>query len=643
MSINDFIAAGKIVIDPGFSPEDRKTIIDAMEYAYKLSPTARRMFDNMAENIDLPLRINFVPGEFKMVTYLNPDGSWTKDRWLEIDLAELNSATYIDNYGTAVKDTPVTAIVHELVHALTGRSDNDDLLDREDTIDYRQPTVTFSNIIYRELGLPEQNAYRAYDSTGNILSLGYHYTQGAVIDRSRVVDDGNWNSAAAGNSDDLLIGGAGGNTLIAGEGNDFLYGGGGEDTLYGDGYNEESGKNEAMQSDGGDDYLYGGDGNDEIWGGKGNDVIYGDDKDHSLFSGDDTIYGGSGRDTIYGGRGNDTIYGETQNNVGLYEGWLTFYGDEIYGGAGTDHIYGGWGDDVIYGDGNDAQSGKDENQQGGGARDYLYGGDGSDKIYGGRGDDFIYGDGDDDESGKDESKQAGGGRDFLYGGGGGDTMYGGKGDDYLYGDGYDDASSTNENLQGLGGEDHLYGGSGNDHIWGGKGNDHLYGDAGNDYLYGGTGDDHLHGGSGNNHLNGGDGKDKYYIGQSGNGQLSYDIIIDDSMMAGEVFYRNENNKLSGGSCEDNATNSGPIVTYHAESGPYAYVHHSSDPGSKGTLYITVAGVAIARIDNFKSGDLDIFLTKEPKKVDFNPAQKMRSPLVLDLDGDGIETIGVDSA
>ncbi|TFH84739.1 VWA domain-containing protein [Billgrantia azerbaijanica] len=98
--------------------------------------------------------------------------------------------------------------------------------------DYKGATVTFSNKIYDELGLPEQNSYIAYDSTGDILTRGFEYTNGTSIDRS-VSQDRDWNSSAAGNSDDLLIGGPSTNILQSGDGNDFLFGGGGDDTLNG--------------------------------------------------------------------------------------------------------------------------------------------------------------------------------------------------------------------------------------------------------------------------------------------------------------------------------------------------------------------------------------------------------------------------
>lgn len=205
----------------GFSAADEATILAAMKTAYEGSATAKAMFDSWISVPTNAITINFVNGQFQ---------AYRNTGQLEIDLSNLTQAMYIDNNGTAVKDTTVTAIVHELVHALTGRSDNAGTILSGATIDYRQPTVTFANIIYSELGLAEQNSYIAYDQIGDILTLNFQYTKGTAIDRA-VARDSDWDSSAAGNSTDLLIGGASGNVLRAGDGNDFLYGNGGNDTL----------------------------------------------------------------------------------------------------------------------------------------------------------------------------------------------------------------------------------------------------------------------------------------------------------------------------------------------------------------------------------------------------------------------------
>lgn len=85
--------------------------------------------------------------------------------------------------------------------------------------------------MYRQLGLPEQLSYVAYD-TNNDLVRNFDYTKGTEIDRA-VFGYINWNSSAAGNSRDLLIGTAAADQLSGGDNNDWFWGRGGDDTLGG--------------------------------------------------------------------------------------------------------------------------------------------------------------------------------------------------------------------------------------------------------------------------------------------------------------------------------------------------------------------------------------------------------------------------
>jgi VCBS repeat-containing protein len=200
----------------GFTAAQKTTLLATLQTAYDGSSTARTMFENWiaaGKTID----IRFVPGAFQ---------AFTNTGRVEIDFALLANASYIDPTGTAVRDTLLTALVHELGHALTGRRDN------WTNLDYKGDNVKFVNRIYKELGLPEQISYIAYDSTGNLHRLNYRYTNGAAIDAARTGDI-NMNSSALGVSKDLLIGGPSANTLESGDGNDFLFGAGGDDTLNG--------------------------------------------------------------------------------------------------------------------------------------------------------------------------------------------------------------------------------------------------------------------------------------------------------------------------------------------------------------------------------------------------------------------------
>jgi Ca2+-binding RTX toxin-like protein len=163
------------------------------------------------------LDIKFVPGTL---------GSTLNKGKVTFDPGVLNNASYISPIGTAVKDTFLTAFLHELGHALT---ENDDSYSE---VDYKGDNVKYVNQIYNELGLPEQVSYIAYDENGTFHKLNYKYTNGAEIDAARTADE-NMSSAGLGASNDLLIGGPSANILQSSKGDDFLFGAGGNDELNG--------------------------------------------------------------------------------------------------------------------------------------------------------------------------------------------------------------------------------------------------------------------------------------------------------------------------------------------------------------------------------------------------------------------------
>jgi Ca2+-binding RTX toxin-like protein len=209
----------------GFTPAQEAEILTVLQTAYDGSSTAKTMVDNWI-NAGNTIDIKFVPGAFWHVRS-NTDGASGK---LEIDFAFLNDNSYISPIGTAVKDTLLTALVHELGHALTGRRDNW----KTDLNDFKGDNVEFVNPIYKELGLPEQVSYSAYDEDGTLHKLNYQYTNGAAINAAISSNAATINTDVLLNeSNDLLIGGSSANLLQSSKGNDFLFGGGGNDDLNG--------------------------------------------------------------------------------------------------------------------------------------------------------------------------------------------------------------------------------------------------------------------------------------------------------------------------------------------------------------------------------------------------------------------------
>ncbi|RYG20419.1 MAG: hypothetical protein EON96_01050, partial [Caulobacteraceae bacterium] len=90
-------------------------------------------------------------------------------------------------------------------------------------------------------------------------------------------------------------GAAGDDMLSGGDGGDLMSGGGGSDALHGED---------------GDDLLLGDAGNDELFGEEGDDVLLGG-------SGDDALTGGAGHDVLHGGDGRDrALYDDTHLQLG---------------------------------------------------------------------------------------------------------------------------------------------------------------------------------------------------------------------------------------------------------------------------------------------------------------------------------------
>ncbi|MDD4950739.1 hypothetical protein [Sulfuricurvum sp.] len=196
--------------------------------------------------------------------------------------------------------------------------------------------------------------------------------------------------------------------------------------------------------------------------------------------------------------------------------------------------------------------------------------------------------------------------------------------------------------QGEGSSNILTGNTKDDVLYGMGGNDQLIGGAGKDQLYGGDGNDLLIGtdGYGNDDgvadvLYGGKGYDTYITG-------NYDAIKDDDGSGRVVF---ENALLTGGEAEAGECNPAGSGIYHGNGGTYTL-------SSNGVLTFVKDGEML-RIANFVNGNLGITLSIEnhnggggggscppppPPPPPPEPSPNFSSPLVLDLNGDGVTSI-----
>jgi Ca2+-binding RTX toxin-like protein len=170
---------------------------------------------------------------------------------------------------------------------------------------------------------------------------------------------------------------------------------------------------------------------------------------------------------------------------------------------------------------------------------------------------------------------------------------------------------------GANGDDFIGGGDYADELLGGNGKDELFGEGGNDILRGGADNDTLNGGGGNDQLKGGRGNDRYVF-DTGYGS---DVINDEdgqgSVVIGGAVMKGGKKEEGKSYYEDKDTNT-------------VYQWFGS------TLTIARKGVSgQVTVEDWSNGELGIRLTEEIKKP-----KQVSSPIVLDMDGDGIETTGL---
>ena len=158
----------------------------------------------------------------------------------------------------------------------------------------------------------------------------------------------------------------------------------------------------------------------------------------------------------------------------------------------------------------------------------------------------------------------------------------------------------------------------------------LIGGGGEDDLIGSDGDDLLMGASSYSYekdlLNGKNGYDTYIVDTMD--------VIEDSDGSGEVYLRDGRNKCLA-----------PISSYKGNK-LTGGVHAENDPENTyyggGIKYFWEGGDLIINdgliIKNFRNGDLNIRLReKDDTRPDFKDAENIRSPIIIDMNGDGVKT------
>ena len=137
------------------------------------------------------------------------------------------------------------------------------------------------------------------------------------------------------------------------------------------------------------------------------------------------------------------------------------------------------------------------------------------------------------------------------------------------------------------------------------------------------------------------------------GFISCDIIEDEEengKKLGQVLH-GWGDQLTGGQAEKGNSNEDPLsIFYH--NGDYMFEHMAKNPKTKATLFIYYKNNKIAEIKDFASGDLEIILSLVKVKGEEGVAPPdgpvmalayaMIDPIILDLDGDGVETVSLEN-
>lgn len=293
--------------------------------------------------------------------------------YIGINIDAIDTLRWISDSGSVVAAELALVLIHELKHLANGQ-DDPPYVSRTGPdaagFDYKGPQVQLQNQVAIDLGVGHlvQASYEAalFADDARISVLGAEsLTGGAQIDvailgyaEGEVLDT----SALSSESRDLLIGFGGDDQLRAGAGSDWLYGGDHDDILMG-----------GL----GADLLHGGEGIDtasyqrseagvtvnlasgigsggeadgdlyhsieRVWGSEYDDHLTGDDGNNSLegLAGTDTFDGGLGHDTFHGGDGHDVALYEYVSAGGSYA--LSAEGSGIRfdrgGGLDVDFLY----------------------------------------------------------------------------------------------------------------------------------------------------------------------------------------------------------------------------------------------------------------------------------------------------------------
>jgi Ca2+-binding RTX toxin-like protein len=436
--------------------------------------------------------------------------------------------------------------------------------------------------------------------------------------------------------------------IDGGAGNDTITGSAAADTIHG------SGGNDTIDSGDGDDiiqFISTTGGFDAINGGAGTDTITALSNSAviglSSLANVEAIDAGAFTNVVISGTANDdtlNFAGVTLTAITRIDGGAG--NDTITGSAAADTIRGSTGDDTI-----DAGDGNDTIQ-------FTGTGGGFDAINGGAGTDTISALSNSAVIGllslaNVEAISAGTFTGVYVAGSGGDNIL-------------DFSSVTLTNItrvQGGDGNDTLIGNSAANTLWGGIGNDIIDGGAGNDILLGENGDDTIKGAEGADTINGGNGTDTVDYSAYFN-----DVAVDLSLTSAQTVATGDfdtitnvenvvgglgndtlsgstsNNVLSGGAGNDRLTGrAGNDVLM----GGMGTSDTAVFAGLQASYSVVTNSGVVTVVDNQTTTDgndgTDTIIGIERLEFKGGAQVGIASPIILDLDGNGIETVSAASS
>jgi hypothetical protein len=254
-----YLVSSHIIIDEKFSSSDRATILGFLDFLYDKSTIMAGLLDSLAPSISSIfgkyLTVNYLLGkaEGKAEFFNGVFGASITGGTINFDLDYIKNLYGVDpeNFGyfNQVGEFHTYELVgifaHELIHALTGKTDGPtggevpipEVL-KSLSPDLYGDTVRLENSIRAQLGFPDRRI--GYVGVALKLKLGDD-ASGSVTRRQTidnvVVENGPTGSVLSminlGESRDLVFGLQGNDTILGGSGHDYLYAGVGNDVLVG--------------------------------------------------------------------------------------------------------------------------------------------------------------------------------------------------------------------------------------------------------------------------------------------------------------------------------------------------------------------------------------------------------------------------